>query len=99
MRLARVGECLRVHVFMEEGEEASILFGGLLEVNGQLMEEAIEVRTRAREGFFEVTPVLVPGSFEVVVHTKETWPELNRRIEEQQSVRTMSGQLIARVEE
>lgn len=84
---------------MEEGEEASILFGGLLEVNGQLMEEAIEVRTRAREGFFEVTPVLVPGSFEVVVHTKETWPELNRRIEEQQSVRTMSGQLIARVEE
>lgn len=84
---------------IDEGDDASILFGGTLEIDGHLIEEVIEVRTRSRNGFFEVTPILVPGSFEVVVHTKQSWPELNRKLDEQRSAHTMNGQVIARVDE
>lgn len=97
---------IKVHVqgikgngLMKEGDEANALFGGVLEIDGLMIEEIMEIRTRAHEGFFEVTPVLAPGSFEVVTHNKESWPSLLQKLDEQRSLRTMNGQLIARVEE
>jgi hypothetical protein len=81
---------------VDKGEVAGALFGGLLEIDGQIIDQSIEVRYRSHEGFFEVVPVLAPGSFEVVTHTKESWPELLKELERQERVRNMNGQLIAR---
>lgn len=84
---------------IKEGEVPSVMFGGLLEIDGQFLPESIEIRTRAHEGFFEVVPVLAPGSFEVVTHTDESWPGLLRRLDEQKILRDLNGQVIARVDD
>lgn len=81
---------------LDRGESAGALFGGLLEIDGKLIDQTIEVRYRSHEGFFEVVPVLAPGSFEVVTHSRESWADVLNELEHQEKVRNMNGQLIAR---
>lgn len=83
---------------VKEGEEPAVLFGAVLEVDGILIEEAFKVQVTFDEGFVTVTPHLYPGTFEVVSHTDETWPELLKKIEAdraERAARTGMGQLIA----
>lgn len=83
---------------VEKGEEPSALFGAVLEVDGILIEEAFKVEVTFEEGFVKVTPHLYPGSFEVVPHTKESWPELLDQMEKdraERAARTGMGMLIA----
>jgi len=69
------------------GEEPGVLFGAVLEVDGHLIEEAFKVEVTFEEGICVVTPRLYPGSFEVVSHTDESWPELLARIQSERAER------------
>ncbi len=85
---------------IKEGEEASALFQGVLEVDGILIEEisGVEAVFSGRE-FARVSAHLIPGAFEVVTHTNESWPELLKRVEDERTARSGADRLIARVEE
>lgn len=69
---------------IKEGEEPAALFYGLLEVNGVMIEEVTKIEVVfSGSDFAVVKPHLVPGSFEVVTHTKESWAELIQQLTEQ----------------
>ena len=94
---------IRVHVTgikgsgaIKKGEEAAALYRGVLEVDGHMLEEAgtIEV-TFSGDGFVEVKPILIPGSFEVVTHDNESWPRLIQELDEAREARAGSGRLVA----
>lgn len=97
---------IRVHVEGIKGsrrvrkdEEPSILFNGVLEVDGVLIEEVSAIETIFAGGdFATVKAHLIPGAFEVVTHTDESWPELLRQVEEQKEFRSGSGVTIATAE-
>jgi hypothetical protein len=75
---------VKVHVqgikgsgLMRKGEEASALFRGVLEIDGHFLEEVGEIEVSfSGDNFAIVKPHMIPGSFEVVTHTDESWPEL-----------------------
>jgi hypothetical protein len=98
---------IRVHVqgikgsgLMHEGEEASVLFRGVLEVDGSLIEEVSEIEVSfSNDRAATVKPHLMPGSFEVITHTDESWPELMNSVDEQREVRAGSGRILALEEE
>jgi hypothetical protein len=85
----------------DEGQEPSALFNGVLEVDGHLIEEVTRIEAVFVGGdFTTVKPHLIPGSFEVVAHTKESWPELLKALEEQKKkVQAGTNRLIASREE
>lgn len=93
---------VKVHVqglkgsgMIEKDEEASIMFNGVLEVDGHLMDEVSEIEASFKGGeIAKVKPHLFPGSFEVVTHDKESWPELIQQLQEQQRIYSGSGRLI-----
>lgn len=59
------------------GEEAAAQFNGILEINGQLIEEVGETTVQFNGGeFVTVMPIMHPGSFEVVQHDRVTWDAL-----------------------
>ena len=97
---------IKVHVkgikgsgLIKDGEDASVMFGAVLEVNGQLIEEISSVEVKFEESFTKVMPVLMPGSFEVVTHTETSWPELLQQVEEQREphvARDAMGRLIGK---
>ncbi len=81
------------------GGEPAALFGAVLEVDGHLIEEAFKVEVTFEEGFCVVTPRFYPGSFTVVSHDEDSWPELLMELEEQRAERTARtgmGQAIAK---
>lgn len=79
-----------------EGEETTALMHGLLEVDGYLLDEAGKVEVTFEGGsFLTVKPLLLPGSFEVISHTEESWPELVKRIDEQRVAVTGTGRTLA----
>lgn len=77
------------------GEEPNVLFHGILEVDGVMIEEVgtIEVLFGGGE-IATVKPHLMPGCFEVVSHTDESWPELIKSIDEQREARTGTGRAV-----
>jgi len=82
------------------GEEARALLHGILEVDGSLIEEVgkIEVTFGGSE-IATVKPHLMPGSFEVVSHTDESWPELLASVKKQQAAYVGSGEIhVERIE-
>lgn len=81
---------------IKKGEEPAVLFHGVLEVDGVLIEEVgtIEVFIGGGE-FTTVKPHLIPGSFEVVTHDDESWPRLINQINEARDVRDGAGRLVA----
>lgn len=97
---------IKVHVqgikgsgLVKEGDEASALFQGVLEVDGVLIEEVAAIEAVFSGGdFAAVKAELIPGSFEVVTHTDESWPQLLQRIDEKNEARAGSGRLVAKVE-
>lgn len=98
---------VKVHVegikgsgLIKKGEEASALFRGVLEVDGVLMEEVGTIEAIfSGDDFLTVKPHLLPGSFEVVTHTDETWPELLRALDERREIRTSTGRIMVGKEE
>lgn len=93
---------VKVHVqgfkgsgMIEKGDEATVMFNGILEVDGHLMDEVSEIEASFKGGeIAKVKPHLFPGSFEVVTHDKESWPELINNLQEQQRVYFGSGKLL-----
>lgn len=98
---------VKVHVqgikgsgMIEKGDEASVMFNGILEVDGHLIDEVTEVEASFKGGeFATIKPHLIPGTFEVITHDKESWPELLRNLEEQRDLYSGSGRLIVAKEE
>lgn len=99
------GMRVKVHVqgiressLKEPGEQASALFGAILEVDGQIIEMVHRVEVVFEEGFVDVRAHLIPGSFEVVSHDKDSWPAMLRALEEGRTARDAQGRLIARMD-
>jgi hypothetical protein len=85
---------------VKEGEEPSALYNGLLEVDGHLIEEVTTIEVLFGGGdIATVKPHLIPGSFEVVTHTDESWPELLNLIHEQKSAYGGTGRIVASTRE
>lgn len=81
------------------GEEPTALFHGVLEVDGHLLEEVGEIEVSfSGDGFVQVTPHLIPGFFEVVVHDKDAWNLLLNRCDQERRVETGTSRLLAAVE-
>jgi hypothetical protein len=74
------------------GEDPSVLFNGVLEVDGHLIEECggVEVSFGGGE-MMSVKAYLTPGSFEVVTHTRESWPELLAKIDASRNEQAETG--------
>lgn len=96
---------VKVHVqgikgssLVEEGENPSALFGAILEIDGQVVEMVHKVEVVFSEGFVDIRAHLIPGTFEVVTHTKDSWPAMLRALEEGRTARDAQGRLIARME-
>lgn len=99
---------VKVHVqglkgsgIVKPGEEPAVLFNGVLEVDGMLLEECGEIEVSFGGGeMMSVKAYLTPGSFEVVTHTQESWPELLAQINATRNaqVDTGSGRTLAVVE-
>lgn len=96
---------VKVHVqgikgsgLMEPGEKPSALFGAILEVDGQIIEMIHRVEVVFEEGFMDVRAHLIPGTFEVVTHDKDSWPAMLRALEDGRTARDAQGRLIARME-
>lgn len=96
---------VKVHVqgikgsgLVEEGEKPSALFGAILEVDGQIIEMIHRVEVVFEEGFMDVRAHLIPGTFEVVTHDKDSWPAMLRALQEGRTARDAQGRLIARME-
>lgn len=96
---------VKVHVqgikgsgLVEPGEKAGAMFGAILEVDGQVIEMIHRVEVVFEEGFVDVRAHLIPGSFEVVTHDKDSWPAMLRALEEGRTARDAQGRLIARME-
>ena len=80
---------------VKKDEEPSVLLHGILEVGGHLMDEVEKIEVVFSGGdFVTVKPHLMPGSFEVVTHTDESWPELIQSLQEQHNIYSGSGKVI-----
>lgn len=86
---------------VEKDGVPAAMFGAVLEVDGHIIETAFKVEVTFEEGFVQVTPHFYPGTFTVVSHDKESWPEfaarMDREYNEKRVARTGNGQLIAKV--
>jgi hypothetical protein len=82
----------------EPGEKPSALFGAILEVDGHIIEMIHRVEVVFEEGFMDVRAHLIPGTFEVIPHDKDSWPALLRALEEERTMRDGTGRLVARME-
>jgi len=81
---------------VKPGEDANVLLHGILEVDGSLIEEVGKIEVVFGGGeLTTVKPHLMPGAFEVVVHTDESWPELLESIKKQQTAYAGSGKVRA----
>jgi hypothetical protein len=81
---------------IKDGEESTALFNGVLEIDGHLVDEVSEIEVVFKGGdFASVRPSLIPGSFEVVTHTDESWPELRKQIDDERQARAGTGRLVA----
>jgi hypothetical protein len=96
MRVKVHVEGIRGSSTIEEGEEAQVLFNGVLEVDGTLIDEVTTIEVVFSGGeFTTVKPHLIPGSFEVVTHTGKTWKELLDALQEKRKIHTGTGQVLA----
>ena len=81
---------------IKEGEEPSALFYGILEVDGTMIDEVTQIEAVfSGRQFAVVKPHLVPGAFEVVTHTQESWTELIQKIQAERVVRDGAHRTIA----
>lgn len=87
---------------VKKDEVPAVLFGAALEVDGHIIETAFKVEVTFEDGFVQVTPHFYPGTFTVVSHDEESWPEFVARMdseinERKKTARTGNGQLIAKI--
>ena len=90
---------VRVHVegllgsrAYREGEEPSALFNGVLEVDGHMIDEVGKIEAVFGGGqFTTVIPHLLPGMFEVVTHTGESWKSLVDDLDRERKKRAWAG--------
>lgn len=81
-------------VGIQSGEDADVLLHGVLEIDGVLIEEVGRIELVMGGGAMaEVKAVMQPGSFEIVTHTTESWPELLRQINDAKRDRDGTGRL------
>lgn len=87
---------------IEEGQEAGALFGGVLEVDGHVLDRVTKIDVSSGEDFTTVRVVFIPGDVDYWVHSEATWNELMERAEEQRSsyrsIRRSDGRSVARTE-
>lgn len=80
---------------IKKGEEPNVLFNGILEIDGHLFDEVASIEVVFKGGeIATVKPHLMPGSFEVVTHTDESWPELIRRLTEVRNLQYGDGRSV-----
>lgn len=80
-------------------EDASALFGCVLEVDGHVIDNMTGLEVKAGNEFTTVHVVLVPGHIEYVVHSEDTWKELLDKADQQRdtyrAIRKGDGTAIA----
>lgn len=85
----------------KEGEEASGLFNGILEVDGELYAEVTDIKCNfSGANFATVDVTFIPGDVDVVNHNDDTWSKLiqEMRFREQRAVASRAdsdGRMIA----
>lgn len=80
------------------GEQPGAMFGGLLEIDGLIIDPVVDMRAEFGESFTTLHITLVPGSLTVVNHTEDTWPKFTSRLraqEERRTIRNADGKTIA----
>ena len=86
---------IRGSSIVEEGDEPSVMFGAVLEIDGKILEQADRVEVLFEDGFAIVTARMIPASIEIVSHTQESWPGVEDAIDEARTARTGMGAAIA----
>jgi hypothetical protein len=81
---------------VEEGETPGVMFGAVLEIDGVMLEQSDRVDIRFEEGVALVTARMMPSSIEIVSHTKESWPGVEKSIEQAVTARNAMGQALGR---
>jgi hypothetical protein len=82
----------------KKGETSGAMFGGLLEIDGEIYDRVNDIRLDCGDQFATVTVTFVPGSVDVVNHTEETWPKLLQEVQARDAraaARTGDGRMIA----
>lgn len=74
----------------KKGEEPGAMFGAFLEIDGELYDMVNDIEVNFGEAFASVTCTFIPGQLEIVTHTQETWPKLEKEL------RAKEGRLAAR---
>lgn len=72
---------------IKEGENPSVMFSAILEIDGVLIDEV--TRVRVLHGADEITTVMVrmfPGTLDTIAHTDTSWKELIERLDAQVAV-------------
>lgn len=86
---------------VEKGDVPAAMFGAVLEVDGHIIDTAFKVEVTFEEGFVQVTPHFYPGTFTIVSHDKESWPEfaarMDREYNEKKTARDGLGRALAKV--
>lgn len=81
------------------GEHAEAMFGGILEVNGHVIDRISKIEMISSEDFTIVKATFIPGDVEVLTHGKDSWDELCERANKGiATARRADGRLIARTE-
>lgn len=86
---------------VEKDGVPAAMFGAVLEVDGHIIHTAFKVEVTFEEGFVQVTPHFYPGTFTVVSHDKESWPEFAARIDREYNAKKTArdglGRALAKV--
>jgi hypothetical protein len=82
----------------KKGEKSAAMFGGLLEIDGEIYIRVNDINLHCGDEFSSLTVTFIPGSVEVVNHTEETWSKTLHEAEARDAraeARTGDGRLIA----
>lgn len=79
----------------EEGEHPSALFGAILELDGEIVENVFKIELSFEEGFAEVKVIFRPSTVEVVHHSKGSWPGVQESYRDRVVARDACGKVIA----
>lgn len=80
MRMKIHSKGIRGSQIIKEGEEPGVMFGCLLEIDGELYEQVTNVEASFGDEVATVTVTFIPGTVEVVTHTEDGWNKLQTEV-------------------
>lgn len=76
MRMKIHSRGIRGSSMIKEGEEPGVMFGCLLEIDGELYDKVNDIEANFGDTFATVTVTFIPGTMEVITHTEDSWNKL-----------------------